>query len=158
MNCGCDAVKQSLTPVDEAIASLLAAARPVAETESVNITAALSRVLARPVVSGIKVPPLDNSAMDGYAVISQDVTHGGIVLPVSQRICAGDVGKPLQAGTVARIFTGAAVPPNADAVVMQEFCELKDDGVTIKQQVRPGQNILQSDPIFHRSRDRRAGA
>jgi molybdopterin molybdotransferase len=64
-----------------------------------------------------------------------------VTLPVSQRICAGEVGQPLQAGTAARIFTGAPVPENADAVVMQEFCDQQGDNVTINQEVKPRQNI-----------------
>lgn len=140
-SCDCDAVKTSLTSVNEAIASLLAAAQPTAETESVDTASALGRVLAQPLVSAINVPPLDNSAMDGYAVSSQDVTQSGVTLPVSQRICAGEVGQPLQSGTAARIFTGAPVPPNADAVVMQEFCEVQGDKVTINQAVKFRQNI-----------------
>ena len=139
--CGCDAVKTRLTSFDEAIESLLASAQPTTETESVDTASALGRVLAQSLVSTINVPPLDNSAMDGYAVISEDVKQSGVTLPVSQRICAGEVGQPLQAGTAARIFTGAPVPPSADAVVMQEMCDFKDDSVTIKQAVKPWQNI-----------------
>jgi molybdopterin molybdotransferase len=69
------------------------------------------------------VPPEDNSEMDGYALRVADVPTEGVVLPVSQRIAAGQVGQALQPGTAARIFTGAQIPPGADAVVMQELCE-----------------------------------
>jgi molybdopterin molybdotransferase len=55
-----------------------------------------------------------------------DVAAPGTLLPVSQRIPAGVVGQPLQPGSAARIFTGAQVPPGADAVVMQEQCEALD--------------------------------
>jgi molybdopterin molybdotransferase len=79
-------------------------------------------VLAEDVRSGLDVPPADNSSMDGYAVRLADVPAAGAVLPVSQRIPAGVVGDPLTAGTAARIFTGAQIPPGADAVVMQEQC------------------------------------
>jgi molybdopterin molybdotransferase len=81
-------------------------------------------VLAHDVVSTVNVPPEDNSAMDGYAVRLSDLAAGGgSLLPVSQRIAAGQVPQPLVAGTAARIFTCAQVPPGADAVVMQENCE-----------------------------------
>src|SRR5690606_25008223 len=76
----------------------------------------------------LQVPPQDNSAMDGYAVRCADVSQAGAVLPVSQRIAAGSVGEPLQPGTAARIFTGASIPPGADAVLMQEDCTALDDG------------------------------
>ena len=92
---------------EQALAQLLAAARPVAETRHVPITAAAGRVLAQAQVSTVNVPPLDNSAMDGYAVRLADVAQVGVTLPVSQRIPAGTVGSALQAGTAARIFTGA---------------------------------------------------
>ena len=87
-DCDCDAVKTSLTSFDDAIESLLASAQPICETESVDTTSALGRVLAQSLVSTINVPPLDNSAMDGYAVSSEDVSQSGVTLPVSQRICA----------------------------------------------------------------------
>ena len=80
-------------------------------------------MLAQDVRSALDVPPEDNSEMDGYALRAADVPADGTVLPVSQRIAAGQVGRPLQPGTAARIFTGAQVPPGADAVVMQELCE-----------------------------------
>jgi molybdopterin molybdotransferase len=141
--CDCDAVKDngSLISFDDAIQSLLSSAQAINATESVDTALALGRVLAQSLVSAINVPPLDNSAMDGYAVRSQDTTQCGVTLPVSQRICAGEVGQPLQAGTAARIFTGAPVPENADAVVMQEFCDQQGDNVTINQEVKPRQNI-----------------
>jgi molybdopterin molybdotransferase len=60
--------------------------------------------------------------MDGYAVRVLDVTAPGVEMPVSQRIPAGSSGTPLQAQSVARIFTGAPIPAGADAVVMQEDC------------------------------------
>jgi len=127
---------------EDALERLLAAAAPVSEVRSVPLAAARGRVLAEPVFSAIAVPPLDNSAMDGYAVRCADVTQAGVVLPVAQRIPAGSVGVPLQPGTAARIFTGAPVPPGVDAVVMQELCEVgSGDTVIVNQAPRPEQNI-----------------
>ena len=121
--------------------NLLVRARGVTETETVAISAALGRVLARPQISAITVPPLDNSAMDGYAVRLADVAGRGVSLPVSQRIQAGTVGQPLTAGTAARIFTGAPVPLGADAVLMQEDCIVDDGNVVINKLPQPGENI-----------------
>ena len=113
-----------LISADDALARLLAAVAPSGRTETVPTPEAWGRVLARDVVSTVHVPPEDNSAMDGYAVRVADFEQGaGTLLPVSQRIVAGRPGEPLAAGTAARIFTGAQVPPGADAVVMQEHCE-----------------------------------
>lgn len=121
--------------------NLLDRARSVTATETVAVSAALGRVLAAPQISGITVPPLDNSAMDGYAVRLADVAKAGARLPISQRIMAGSVGRPLAAGTAARIFTGAPVPPGADAVLMQEDCTADGDEVHINTLPRPGENI-----------------
>ncbi|PWB40176.1 MAG: molybdopterin molybdenumtransferase MoeA [Rhodocyclales bacterium] len=132
----------SLLSFDEALQKLLAAARPVTEIEAVDTVAAAGRTLARVQASGIVVPPLDNSAMDGYAVRIADIATPGIRLPVAQRIPAGSVGTPLQPGTAARIFTGAPVPEGADAVVMQELCEHAGEGVVQVNHVpRAGENI-----------------
>ena len=126
---------------EQALAKLLAAARPVEEVRSLPLTAALGRVLAAPQRSTVAVPPLDNSGMDGYAVRLADVPAAGTCLPVSQRIPAGTVGTTLQPGTAARIFTGAPVPAGADAVVMQELCEHGEGGVVVNHVPRPGENI-----------------
>lgn len=121
--------------------ALLERARRVRATETVAVSVALGRVLAAPQISSLTVPPADNSAMDGYAVRMADVTGVGVRLPVSQRILAGAVGRPLAAGTAARIFTGAPVPPGADAVLMQEDCIPDSDFVVVNKLPRPGENI-----------------
>jgi molybdopterin molybdotransferase len=113
----------------------------VTASETVSVANALGRVLAAPQTSAITVPPLDNSAMDGYAVRVADVAVAGMRLPVSQRILAGTVGAPLRPGTAARIFTGAPVPAGADAVLMQETCSAEGDEVVINALPRPGENI-----------------
>ena len=107
----------------EALDLLLSQVRPITDTAVVATDAGLGRVLAEPVVSAIAVPGWDNSAMDGYAVRCADLTGGPARLRVAQRIPAGAVGLPLAPGTAARIFTGAPVPPGADAVEIQERCE-----------------------------------
>ncbi len=128
-----------LTPVDEALTRLLADMAVVAGTETVAIKRSLNRVLAEAVDAPISVPGYDNSGMDGYALDStapQDVP-----LRVSQRIAAGSEGEALAKGTVARIFTGAPLPPGADAVVMQENCVRDGDELRILQRVAAGENV-----------------
>ncbi|WP_018411327.1 molybdopterin molybdotransferase MoeA [Methyloversatilis thermotolerans] len=117
---------------------LLAAARPITDIEVQDTFDAAGRVLAADLVSGVTVPPYDNSSMDGYAVRLADVGAPGVCLPVSQRIAAGHVGTPLAAGTCARIFTGAPVPAGADAIVMQEMTQPAEQGVIIDQLPQPG--------------------
>jgi len=127
--------------VKEALDFLLSAARPVTEIETVNTLAANGRVLAKSQVSRMNVPGADNTQMDGYAVRSADCAGGSASLTVSQRIPAGHVGQPLLPGTAARIFTGALIPEGADAVVMQEQCELNGNVVTIRHTPKSGEWI-----------------
>jgi molybdopterin molybdotransferase len=128
-------------PVREALDFMLAAARPVAEVETLSTLAANGRVLAQAQVSGMNVPTHDNTQMDGYAVRAADCASGAATLTVSQRIPAGHVGQPLLPGTAARIFTGALIPEGADAVVMQEQCELAGVVVTVRHAPKPGEWI-----------------
>src|SRR5687768_8780978 len=125
---------KGLLSVDEALAQMLAGARPIAELEEVSTLEATGRILARAQRSTMDVPPMDNSAMDGFAVRVSD----GDRLRVAQKIMAGSVGKPLEAGTAARIFTGAPIPPGADAIVMQEHAVVEGDQVHLKKKPRPG--------------------
>ncbi len=141
-DCGCDAIKSQLTPFAEALETILKQAKTVTECETLKLEEATGRILGAALQSPVDVPPADNSAMDGYAVRCADLGDSDTRLPVSQRIPAGVMGQPLQAGSVARIFTGAPVPPGADAVVMQEHTTAHDDGsVTIHQAVAVGTNI-----------------
>ncbi len=131
----------------QALDLLLAAAVPLLEAETLPTEAANGRVLAAAVESALNVPSADNTQMDGYAVLAADcaadAASGDALLPVSQRIPAGVVGQALAPGSAARIFTGAMIPPGADAVVMQEQCEaLEIDGrpmVRIKHQPESGE-------------------
>jgi molybdopterin molybdotransferase len=133
-------MNQGLLSVDEALERLLAGARPVEGIEEVPTMQAAGRVLARDQASTMDVPPMDNSAMDGYAVRLSDLSSGK-KLRVTQRIAAGSVGKPLEPGTAARIFTGAPVPGGADAIVMQEFTDGGKDEVQVKKIPKPGEWI-----------------
>jgi molybdopterin molybdotransferase len=88
------------------------------------------------------VPAYDNSQMDGYAGVAVEMNNALAPLLVSQRIAAGHPGSPLAPGTVARIFTGAAIPSGANAVVMQEQTAAEDaHSIRLLQPVAPGQNI-----------------
>jgi len=126
-------MNKGLLNVDEALGQLLAGARPVAETETVPTLSATGRVLASARRSTMNVPPMDNSAMDGYAVRIADLRRPDARLKVTQRIQAGSMGKPLGPGTAARIFTGAPIPDGADAIVMQEHCVAEGDVVVVKK-------------------------
>jgi molybdopterin molybdotransferase len=128
----------------QALDQLISAVRPFPATDAQSVSTfdALGRVLAEDVHSTLDVPPADNTAMDGYALRCADVPAAGTVLPVSQRVPAGVAPAALQPGSAARIFTGAQIPPGADAVVMQEQCEaLEGQQVRIKLVPSPGEWI-----------------
>lgn len=127
--------------VTEARRRLLEAVAPVTGTETLSLTDALGRVLARDALASTNVPPADNSAMDGYALARKDLEATGGSLAVSARIHAGQAPAPLAIGTAARIFTGAPIPEGADTVVMQENCHESDGQVHITRPPPKGANI-----------------
>ena len=144
-----NAPRAPLMPLDEALARLLAQIQPLTRTERVATFDADGRVLAQDVVSALQVPAFDNSSMDGYAVCTADLIQPGTALRVTQRIPAGHMGQPLGRGEAARIFTGAPVPPGADAVVMQEDTETLEPAgelpqVRVQITPQPGQWIRRS--------------
>ena len=138
-------VRAPLMSLTEAQSVVLAqASRELMATERVDTFDAQARVLREAVVSALDVPAKDNTSMDGYAVNTEDLAQWpqGELLRVSQRIPAGQVGQALRRGEAARIFTGAWVPEGANAVVMQEDCELNDSGeLRILKAVTPSQWI-----------------
>lgn len=137
-----------LQPVEAALDALLADVTPT-PAEPLRCDAAAGRVLAEPVEARLDVPAFDNSAMDGYALYHGDA---GKRLPVAQRIAAGAPATPLARGTCARIFTGGALPPGADCVVMQERVTLEGDVAAIPADLPAGDNVRR------RGRDVAAGA
>ena len=110
--------------VEEALEKILQEV-DVLEPEEAPILDTLGQVLAEDIRSDINVPPLDNSAMDGYAVLWQDTTGAGPnspkILRVIGTVMAGSIsGKEVVPGTAVRIMTGAPVPKGADCVVQFE--------------------------------------
>jgi molybdopterin molybdotransferase len=135
-----------LKSLDDALLELLANASPLTSVEDVLLQLADGRVLGNNVVAQLDVPGFDNSSVDGYALnIADTSTALREGLPQSARIPAGHFSGNLAGGTVARIFTGAPIPVNANAVVMQEDCLVSPqpggDVVRLTQAPTPGQNI-----------------
>ena len=121
-------------------------ARPVQET--ISLGSACGRVLCQPIVSTEYIPGFDRSTVDGYAVRASD-TFGcsdaiPAILPLSDEITMGSqAARPLSPGCCAYIPTGGALPPGADAVVMQEYTEYYGDGsVGVTKPVAPGVNLI----------------
>ena len=135
----CFAFGGALLTLDAARAMILAQVGPVDGMERVGLHEADGRVLATDVVAPMDLPPFDNSAVDGYAVRLAGLEHGGR-LPVSGRLAAGAVARPLVEGTARRIFTGAALPPGADTVFMQEDVRLDAGEVQLPPGLRRGSN------------------
>lgn len=131
----------SMTPLVEALARVVGDAVALAGVEVVALEGALGRVLTADLVAQADVPPWCNSAMDGYAVRAADTWAVPAFLRVDQRIAAGGVGGDVLAGAAARIFTGAPLPPGADAVIMQEDVQLEPGGVRCQVAVRAGENV-----------------
>lgn len=141
-----------LMPPNDALELLLAQLPSILEQEEVPLLQARGRILAEECRSTMDVPPHTNSAMDGYAVRSADLSNENTTLRITQRIAAGEIGQQLEAGEAARIFTGAPVPASADAVVMQENCRANGEQLSILQSVAVGENLR------HAGDDIKAGA
>ena len=133
-----------LMPLETALTQMLDRLTPLTEYETLPLLHCFGRVTASDIVSPLNVPGFDNSAMDGYAVRVADL-NANAPLPVAGKAFAG---QPFQgewpAGSCIRIMTGAPVPPDCDAVVMQEETEQTDSGVRFIAPVKPGQNIRRS--------------
>jgi molybdopterin molybdotransferase len=134
-------MKEPMISVAEALGRVLEAARPV-EAEEVALAAALGRTLAAPVAAGRTQPPFVNSAMDGYALRARDAAKPGARLRIvgesaAGRAFAGEIG----AGETARIFTGAPLPPGADAIALQEDARRDGDFVVIEATAKPGDHV-----------------
>ncbi len=114
----------SMISVEEALAYVLKHFSPLAP-ERVALLESLDRVLAEDVLADMNVPPLDNSAMDGYAVRAADIVNASQEHPVTLRVI-GDLAagympdRTVEPGTAVRIMTGAVLPPGADTVVRFE--------------------------------------
>ena len=130
----------SLLPVDDAIAAILRRV-PDARPETVALSSAAGRVLARPIVASHDQPPFNASAMDGYAVRAQDAVPGrGLAIIGMSQAGAGYAGS-VGEGQCVRIFTGAPVPAGADAVIMQEDATVIGSTVQFAEQPRPGRSV-----------------
>lgn len=127
-------VPRSTIKVEEALSRLLAGAQPL-PVESIGIDDAQDRVLAKDIFAKRTQPPFAASAMDGYAVRSQDVIQPGAKLTIIGEVAAGyTLDKVVGQNETVRIFTGAPVPVGADAILIQEDANVVDD-ITIEASV-----------------------
>jgi molybdopterin molybdotransferase len=138
----CFAFGGALLTVARALAEIEARVAPVVGTETVPLSAAAGRILARDIIATMNLPPHDNSAVDGYAVAHADlIPDRDTVMPVTGRAAAGHpLDRPARRGEAIRIFTGAPMPAGTDTVMMQEDCALEAGRVFLKPGIRRGAN------------------
>lgn len=130
-----------LLTFEEACARILADVR-VLPSERVPLAWCAGRVLAQDLVATSPLPAFDHSAMDGYALATAELPgEGPFCLAVQGESSAGNPCAPLSPATAARIFTGAAIPQGADAVVMQENVRREGDAITFEALPRARQHI-----------------
>jgi molybdopterin molybdotransferase len=138
----CFAFFGPLLPIDEVERILRERVMPVPEIETVPLTAACGRVVARDITAPISLPPFDNSAVDGYAVRAADVGRDAPTrLAITDRVAAGHAAvRALAPGAAVRIFTGAPMPAGADTVFMQEDVERDGEAVLVPPGLAAGAN------------------
>ncbi|MDP6172975.1 MAG: molybdopterin molybdotransferase MoeA [Rhodospirillales bacterium] len=148
-----------MIPVDQALAQVLAGISQLS-AEEVGVSDSLGRVLAQDVASRITQPRSDVSAMDGYAVRASDVASVPATLTqIGESTAGGAFGGSVGEGQTVRIFTGAPVPPGADAIVIQEDTERDGDQITMGEAaslghfIRPaGLDFKESDVLIPKGR------
>jgi len=128
-----------LLPVDDALARVLSGAVRLGE-EEVALSAARGRTLSRDLLARRTQPPVDVSAMDGYAVRAADLASGPVKL-VGESAAGHGYGAPLRPGEAVRIFTGAPVPAGADAILLQEDADAADGLVALAPGASAGEHI-----------------
>jgi molybdopterin molybdotransferase len=134
-------MKEALIPVAEALARVLASAKPLSE-EWVSLDEALGRTLSRDLVAARTQPPFANSAMDGYALRAADVAQPPASLRLIGESAAGRAfPSAIGVGEAVRIFTGAPIPDGADTIVIQEDTRREGERVAVEVAARPGDNI-----------------
>jgi molybdopterin molybdotransferase len=125
---------------DDALARILAHVRPL-PARRVALAEALNCFSASDVVAGLSLPPFDNSAMDGYAVVASSCSAGARLKLIGEQPAGLDRRSTVATGEALRIFTGAPMPVGADAVIMQEEVTREDDAIVVGAAVEHGEFI-----------------
>ncbi len=133
--------------VEAARARILAGLKPVA-AEMVGLAQAHGRVLAKPVLARLTMPPADVSAMDGYAVRAADAQPGARLSLIGEAPAGHPFAGQMGAGEAVRIFTGSVIPAGADAVLIQENATAEGRNVLVNEAVAPGRHIRRAGQDF----------
>lgn len=140
----CDTLCPAFLSVEQGRQNILDAVKGLTESESVAVNEGYQRVLSTAVTSPINVPAYRNSAMDGYAIRSEDIGLAQFEL-VAEVMAGHGYNKVLQAGQTVKIMTGAPVPEGADTVVMREQAQTNGNRVSFGDAyIKPGQNVRQA--------------
>ncbi|EGR0519405.1 TPA: bifunctional molybdopterin-guanine dinucleotide biosynthesis adaptor protein MobB/molybdopterin molybdotransferase MoeA [Vibrio cholerae] len=140
----CDTLSPAFLSVEQGREKILSLISPLAETESVAIQECYQRVLAREVFSPINVPAYRNSAMDGYALRSDDLERDSYRV-VAEVLAGSHYPKTVALGEAVKIMTGAPMPLGADTVVMREQATQNGELVSFAgAKIKAGQNVRQA--------------
>ncbi|EGR0770531.1 bifunctional molybdopterin-guanine dinucleotide biosynthesis adaptor protein MobB/molybdopterin molybdotransferase MoeA [Vibrio parahaemolyticus] len=140
----CDTLSPAFLSVVQGQEKILSLVNTVSEIEARKIENAYGRVLAEHIISPVNVPQYTNSAMDGYAIRSDDVDRDSYQV-VAEVMAGHAYDQPLQVGQAVKIMTGAPTPLNGDTVVMREQASQEGDKVTFNgAHIKAGQNVRQA--------------
>ena len=147
----------AMIPLEEALTYVLSKCNPLSPT-TIPIDDARGLVIAQDIAAKGPIPPFDNTAMDGFAIRSEDLADAPVTLDMIGTIAAGAApDMTVEAGQAVRIMTGAPIPPGADAVVMVELTAMADDlssvevheAVPVGNHIRPtGDDVKAGDVVF----------
>lgn len=136
---GCDV--PGLMPIEQAKKIILETTKQITEAEHCLLSNALDRIISQDIISPINVPAYDNSAMDGYALIYNDLQNTDTLKQVGKSFAGNKYEGLLHSGQCVRIMTGAEIPGGADTVVMQENTQVHGEQVTFTHHVSKGSAI-----------------
>ncbi|HCG7135994.1 TPA: bifunctional molybdopterin-guanine dinucleotide biosynthesis adaptor protein MobB/molybdopterin molybdotransferase MoeA [Vibrio parahaemolyticus] len=140
----CDTLSPAFLSVVQGQEKILSLVNTVSEIEACKIENAYGRVLAEDIISPVNVPQYTNSAMDGYAIRSDDVDRDSYQI-VAEVMAGHAYDQPLEVGQAVKIMTGAPTPRNGDTVVMREQAFQEGDKVTFNgANIKAGQNVRQA--------------
>ncbi|HCG5568534.1 TPA: bifunctional molybdopterin-guanine dinucleotide biosynthesis adaptor protein MobB/molybdopterin molybdotransferase MoeA [Vibrio parahaemolyticus] len=140
----CDTLSPAFLSVVQGQEKILSLVNTVSEIEACKIENAYGRVLAEHIISPVNVPQYTNSAMDGYAIRSDDVDRDSYQV-VAEVMAGHAYDQPLEVGQAVKIMTGAPTPLNSNTVVMREQASQEGDKVTFNgAHIKAGQNVRQA--------------
>ncbi|MFT6897072.1 MAG: molybdopterin molybdotransferase [Paraglaciecola sp.] len=139
MTCGCDTL--GLLPLEQAKQLIWQQINPISQIEVCPLSNAIDRVLAEDLLAPFDVPAFDNSAMDGYALIAEDLATHGHLLQIGKSFAGKPYAAKIKSGECVRIMTGAMLPSGADTVVMQENAQVQGANIRFSGKITKGDAI-----------------